>query len=65
MSVLVRRPGVTPAGTECQVLVVTTDFHPTLIEVPGLKGRVKLNAPLDGVSFVPLLKAGGSLKAGR
>ena len=56
MSVLVRRPGVTPAGTECQVPVVTTDFYPTLIEALGLKGRVKLNAPLDGVSLVPLLR---------
>ena len=62
---IVRWPGQVKAGTTCAWPVVSMDFHPTFLEVAGLKpGR----EPLDGESILPLLKqqalftGGGGLK---
>ncbi len=51
---VVRWPGVAPAGTVCNVPATSTDFYPTLLEVAGLPERPEQH--LDGVSIVPLLR---------
>lgn len=54
---IVRWPGVTPAGATCQVPVMSIDFFPTLLEIAG----VPLERSVDGVSLVPLLKQNGTI----
>jgi arylsulfatase A len=56
---MVRWPGVTPAGKVCREPVVTTDLYPTLLEATGVKGDAAHNAGLEGLSLVPLLKDPG------
>jgi arylsulfatase A-like enzyme len=56
---IVRWPGVVQAGATCDVPVTSPDFYPTLLEIAGLPLRPQQHT--DGVSLVPLLKAGGSL----
>jgi arylsulfatase A-like enzyme len=51
---IVRAPGVTRAGTVCNLPVISTDFYPTLLELAGLPAKPKQH--LDGVSMVPLLR---------
>jgi len=53
---IVRWPGVTPAGALCPRPVVTTDFYPTILEMAGLEGDPDHNCLTDGLSLVPLLK---------
>ncbi len=53
---LVRWPGVTPAGAVCAEPVSTIDFYPTILQIAGLRGDAKHNAHVDGLSLVPLLK---------
>jgi arylsulfatase A-like enzyme len=49
---LVRLPGLTPAGAVCDEPVLCTDFFPTLAALAGVK-----EAPAgDGVSLIPLLR---------
>lgn len=50
----IRWPGVTAAGTACDVPATSTDFYPTLLEMVGLPARPEQH--LDGVSLVPLLR---------
>ncbi|MCG8653362.1 MAG: sulfatase [Pirellulales bacterium] len=57
---LVRAPGVTKAGTTCDVPVVSMDFYPTLLELTRLPARPRQH--LDGHSLVPLLKGGQDLQ---
>jgi arylsulfatase A-like enzyme len=56
---IVRYPGVVPAGSLCSEPVVSTDFFPTLLALGGMKPD--RNTPLDGESLVPLLTAKGAL----
>jgi arylsulfatase A-like enzyme len=49
---IVRWPGVVPAGRVSDVPVMQQDFTPTLLEACG----VKVDGPFDGVSVMPLLK---------
>ena len=51
---LVKWPGVTRPGSECDVPVIFTDVFPTVLEMAGLPLRPDLHC--DGVSFAPLLK---------
>ena len=51
---LVRWPGVTPAGREVNALVDSSDFLPTLLELAGVP--LPSDIKLDGHSFAPLLK---------
>lgn len=51
---LIRWPGVTKPGSQCDVPVVSTDFYPTILDMAGLPS--KKDQHLDGVSLVPLLK---------
>ena len=52
---IVKMPGVTPAGSVCDTPVMTMDFFPTLLELAGADPSASHTA-LDGVSFVPLLR---------
>lgn len=51
---IVRAPGVTKAGTECDQPVLSTDFFPTMLDLAGLPLQPKVH--VDGTSLVPLLK---------
>jgi arylsulfatase A len=54
---IVKWPGVTKPGTQCDVPVISTDFYPTIVEMAGVKDDP--GHPLDGVSITPLLKQSG------
>lgn len=56
---LIRWPGKTLPGTNCDVPVISTDFYPTLMEMVGLPKVTK--QPVDGVSLVPLLEGGNEI----
>jgi arylsulfatase A-like enzyme len=53
---IVRWPGVAPAGRTCDEPVVTTDFYPTLLEAVGQTGDAIHNDALESKSIVPVLK---------
>jgi arylsulfatase A len=53
-------PGVTKAGSLNETPVISMDIYPTILEMAGVKDVVG-HKP-DGVSLVPLLRQGGSLK---
>lgn len=48
---LIRLPGLTPAGSVCDEPVLCTDFFRTIAELTGAKG----DTGIDGVSLLPLL----------
>lgn len=52
-------PGVTKAGTECDVPTISPDIFPTILEMTGTAAST--TATIDGVSLVPLLKGTGQL----
>lgn len=56
---IVYAPGVTTAGSECDVSVITMDIYPTIAQLAGLS--VPKDQQLDGVSLVPLLERSGDL----
>jgi len=56
---LVCWPGVVKPGSECDALVSSIDFYPTLLEIAGAKP--KPGQVLDGVSLMPLLKGARKL----
>ncbi len=56
---LIRWPGVTEPGANCDVPVISTDFYPTILDMAGLPA--KPGQHLDGVSLVPLLTGGTGL----
>ncbi len=51
---IVRLPGVTPAGTTCDVPVTCADFLPTILEICG--ENPQRTGKIDGLSLLPLLK---------
>ena len=51
---IVRWPGRIAAGSTCDVLVISTDFYPTFLDLAGADKPA--NHTLDGVSLLPLLK---------
>ena len=53
---IIRAPGVTKAGSETDVPIVSMDFFPTMLELAGLPQQPKLHA--DGQSLVSLLQGG-------
>lgn len=61
---IVRWPGVTPGGGRCDSYLLIEDFYPTILEMAGI-GRYRTAAPVDGVSFVPLLRGTGDPSRGR
>lgn len=50
---IVRWPGVVPAGTTCDEPATTADLLPTFCQVAGTKLQAQ---PIDGTSLVPLLR---------
>lgn len=50
---IARWPGVAPAGSVCANPVIIEDFFPTILEIAGAAPP----GPVDGRSFVPLLRA--------
>jgi arylsulfatase A len=54
---IVKWPGVTKAGSQCDVPVISTDFYPTMLEMAAITKDP--GNPADGVSLVPLLKQTG------
>jgi arylsulfatase A-like enzyme len=52
---IVVAPGVTKPGSTCDAPVISTDFYPTLLQLAGQP--LKPEQHLDGVSFLPQLKA--------
>jgi arylsulfatase A-like enzyme len=54
-------PGVVRPGSECSVPVSSVDFYPTILQMAGVDDDAPRNAPLDGVSLVPLLREEGNL----
>jgi len=53
-------PGVVAPGSACDVPLTSVDFMPTFAEVAGAK--LPDNQPVDGESFVKLLRGGEKLK---
>ena len=54
-ALIIRAPGVTQPGTQCDALVASIDLYPTLIDLcqPAM---TRTHHPLDGVSLRPLLE---------
>lgn len=61
---IVRWPGVVQPATKCEKYLLIEDFFPTLLEVAQVK-NYKTIQPIDGKSFVPLLKQSGDPSQGR
>jgi arylsulfatase A-like enzyme len=53
---IIRWPGVAPAGKVSGEPVCSIDFYPTILEMAGLSGDARHNAAVDGRSLAPLLK---------
>jgi arylsulfatase A-like enzyme len=51
---LIRAPGVTRPGNQCNAPVISTDFYPTILDLLGLPPRPQQH--LDGQSLVPLMR---------
>ncbi len=58
-----RRPGTIEAGSRCSEPICSVDLYPTLLEVAG--AAKPKDHVLDGVSYLPLLAAGGKGKLPR
>ncbi|HTM47502.1 MAG TPA: sulfatase [Bryobacteraceae bacterium] len=56
---IVRWPGVTRAGAQCDIPVANVDFYPTFVAAAG--GAVPAGKILDGESLLPLFKGERSL----
>jgi Arylsulfatase A and related enzymes len=61
---IVSWPGVVKPGTRCDRYLVIEDFYPTLLEMAGVRKYMTVQ-PIDGVSFMPLLKQTGDPSKGR
>lgn len=57
---IVRWPGVTKPGSQCDVPVINQDLFPTFLAAAG--ASVPEGKVLDGESLIPLLKGDGALK---
>jgi iduronate 2-sulfatase len=53
--ILISAPGVTQPGSSTTALIETVDIYPTLVELAGLS-MPKAAQPIDGKSFVPVLR---------
>lgn len=55
---IVRWPGVVKPGSRCDKYLIIEDFYPTILEMAQVK-KYKTFQPIDGISFLPLLKETG------
>lgn len=64
---IVRWPGHTPAGSECDRYVMIEDFYPTILEMSGIDPASSdhYGHSIDGRSFVPLIDGTGDPSADR
>ena len=62
---IVRWPGVTPAGTACASPVISEDWFPSLLEIGGTSWAGRVRQAVDGRSFVTLLRDPAAAVAGR
>lgn len=53
---MVKYPGVTKAGSVCDDYVMIDDIFPTFLDMAGIDQYEQVAGPVDGYSFVPLLK---------
>jgi arylsulfatase A-like enzyme len=56
---ILKWPGVVKPGTTCRDPVIVEDVFPTILELAGASWRNQVMQPVDGLSFVPLLKQTG------
>jgi arylsulfatase A-like enzyme len=56
---IIRAPGVTKPGSQCDTPMISTDFYPTILDLAALPLRPEQH--VDGRSLVPLLR-GGSIE---
>lgn len=61
---IVRWPGVVEPGTRCDKYLIIEDFYPSILEMAQVD-KYKTVQPVDGVSFLPLLKGTGDPSKGR
>jgi arylsulfatase A len=57
---IIKWPGVTEPGSECEVPVISTDLYPTFLQMAGLPLMPEQH--LDGLGLEPLLSGKRSLK---
>ena len=57
-------PGVVAPGSKCNNYLLIEDFYPTILEMAGVKNYQTVQ-PIDGISFIPLLKQTGNPAKGR
>jgi len=62
---LVAWPGVTKAGSVCDVPLIIEDFFPTVLEIAGVREFNQIGGKIDGRSFIPLLKGGPAMNPER
>lgn len=55
---IVRWPGVVKPDTKCNSYLIIEDFYPSILDMAQVKDY-KTVQPIDGISFVPLLKQTG------
>ncbi|NWF83860.1 MAG: sulfatase [Bryobacteraceae bacterium] len=56
---MIRAPGVTRAGSTCEVPVISTDFYPTILDLARLPQKPEQHR--DGLSLAGLLRGGTKL----
>lgn len=61
---IVSWPGIVTPDTRCDKYLIIEDFYPTILEMAGIS-HYKTASPLDGISFMPLLKGTGDPSKGR
>ena len=61
---IVSWPGVVEPGSKCDKYLIIEDFYPTILQMVGIK-KYDTTQPIDGVSFMPLLKQTGDPSKGR
>ena len=61
---IVKWPGEVQPDTRCDKYLIIEDFYPTILEMAGVKDYQTV-APIDGISFMPMLKQTGDTSKGR
>lgn len=56
---IVRWPGVVEPGSVCDQYVIIEDFFPTILQLAGIQDTGQPSGPIDGTSFIPLLRQAG------
>ncbi len=52
---IVKWPGTTAPGSRCDDYLIIEDFFPTILDIAQVKSR-DTKQPVDGISFIPMLK---------